>query len=244
MRRHLSSVSALALLLAFGSAPLSAQVHALYPGQITNGPGKLLWNGVNSSMSSGCVASNYSSVNGVCTGPYSAKFSFGAAAPTPTGPAYDIFCVDFNHEAYTNTSIAHDTYFSNLTSDLSNTRAGNAGLTKYEEAAWLASHFNSGNQSSWHGIHGAIWYIVQGVPVPDGDMTTWINLANTAAANNFYGYDFSQWALATPTDEHTEGQSQEFLIHTVVPEPASLLLMGSGLFITLFGMGVLRRPEA
>ena len=68
--------------------------------------------------------------------------------------------------------------------------------------------------------------------------TRWLSLlvdqAMTAANNNFYGMNFSNYLIVTPTDNGA-GSPQEYLIATA-PEPSSLLMLGTGL-IGIAGVG-------
>ena len=236
-----------AAVLATVAAPLSAQVRSAldkYPLPTT---AKFKWNGVNSSMSSGCVDGTYN-VGTVCVGPYSAMFNFNNQ--TPTGPAYDIFCVDFDHDA--KTSGVQNVYLTNVsTGNLGYTRLGNTlgAQTKYMKAAWLANKFTAANHTDWRNIHGAIWNIMYGVPAADNGITNWINQANAAATAGYVGMDFGRWTVVTEQGSQGHGKTadsynQEYLVRTVVPEPASLVLMGTGLLLTLFATGVLKRPTA
>ncbi len=63
-------------------------------------------------------------------------------------------------------------------------------------------------------------------------------MAKEAADGGFTGFDFSQWSVFT--DKNADGHSygkQEYLVRVnVVPEPATVILLLSGL-VVLFGVG-------
>jgi len=96
-------------------------------------------------------------------------------------------------------------------------------LLKYQQAAWLYDQMIAHPDQAGD-IHGAIWNLFNPALTPDTSGSSyWLSLAQT---QNLSGYDFSRFRILTPTDTSANGP-QEFL--TTVPEPATLLLLGSGL---------------
>jgi hypothetical protein len=166
----------------------------------------------------------------------------------PWGPTVDVFCVDLLHTI--TFGYQYSAYFTNLGANASSvgysTRAGGThDLAHYEAAAWLAGQIEAGAVSHNLGS-GAIWWLLSGVPSTyqiAGDVIAEGNLAlsNIGRVNPF------DWVIVTDragagVNGQTHG-TQEFLVH-VTPEPASLLLLGTGLAAMLLAMGALRRPTA
>lgn len=97
-------------------------------------------------------------------------------------------------------------------------------LRKYQEAAFLYDKMLTAPASEYGNIQFAIWETINGTATPDtAGSQQWLALAHS---QNFAGYDFSRFRILTPLDRSSSGP-QEFL--TTVPEPATLLLLGTGL---------------
>ena len=160
------------------------------------------------------------------------------AGTSTWGPTTDIFCVDL----YNNIGIG-DQYRANFT-NLTNTAAIGVAtrlrtLTQYLEAAYLAEKIELGANKNLY--TGAIWNIMTGNPVTyavSGD----IQLVVADAVANYGSVVASQWVVVTDVNAagSNTGGKQEFLTH-VTPEPATLLLLGTGLIATLMAAGAFRR---
>lgn len=125
------------------------------------------------------------------------------------------------------------------------------GRTLYERAAWLTTQFASHNKREWGVIHAAIWYTMAPDPETVGKLkeANWGNWANTNFGTASTSVDWwlgqsrnsavdpSQFVVITdmnsaPGDPPVgldSGGKQEYMAHQVVPEPATILLLGSGL---------------
>lgn len=182
---------------------------------------------------------NGHSAHGVYDGAYYGKLTQGGSTVMDN---FSMFCIDYTHDVSVNSSwrVTEGSILDANTINSTKNYIGysSATMTDFKKAAWLASQFNPMDPASFSGIHGAIWNTF--LPANgQGDLAwpeiqAWIDKANQAAANNFYGMDFSNWVLLTPTGNY--GQVQL----TTTPEPATMVLMGSGL-IGMFFVGAYKR---
>ncbi len=140
-----------------------------------------------------------------------------------------LFCVDPEHDI---TYGDKWTAYLSMPDDLSKTYLNDA--TKYGEMAWLAEQMllsSNSAKSTQQAIQGAIWSIADSsfsVVSPTGlPIQSWKEAAAANALTS--GYEIL-------TD--TQGRKQEYLV--LVPEPGTLLLLGSGMGL----LGLLRRRLA
>jgi hypothetical protein len=120
---------------------------------------------------------------------------------------------------------------------------------------YASSTYSFGNrQGVWSGIHSAVWSImdatypgaytpseVTNAALANAMAAPFVTLAANALVSNFtgaYAMDFDQWAVVTDV---TDPGRQEFLVRTTVaPEPATYVMLLSGL-VLLFGVAQMRR---
>jgi hypothetical protein len=177
-------------------------------------------------VSAGGVVSTFSSPS-VYLGPYTATLT-----SDPTHSTFSIYCIDFLHDITVGT--VWNANVSEISpTGLSDSRLGNAGLSRYQKAIWLATQFAANQtRAAWTGIHDAIWAITTpGYALKTAEGNTWLSAVNTAFASGTpTDVDFTQWRVLT--DVRSPG-TQEFLVSTppttVTPEPETYLLMVTGL---------------
>lgn len=148
---------------------------------------------------------------------------------------FSIYCVDYMNSAGDMTPAN----ISPLSGDLGNTRIG--AQTQYLQAAYLSSLFDSWGEHAggydkktvWSGLHAAIWNVTSDADVGTSDAGTldrrsyFMDLAMDV--NNIGSVNPDEWFLITNADLSAGGQ--EFLVRRSVPEPATVLLMLTGLVL-------------
>ncbi len=249
----------LALVAAAILAPASAHAQV---------QGKLQWAGIGNAFPLWYQQQNSQQIYVYAGGSYRANFEINSPAPylpphgtTAFGPTVDIFCVDFTHEANTG---SYNAWFTKLNDPLTHTRS--SVMKDYLKAAWLVQKMDAtpvSNQSQRADLHAAIWYMMSGEPAGvyhSGSYTSAGFMSWIAMATQDYNdgsVNASQWTVVTDQCVSTIGHngagfgssaadncSQEFLTRNVTPEPATLILLGTGLAATLMLTGVLRRQIA
>jgi hypothetical protein len=119
-----------------------------------------------------------------------------------------------------------------------------APLTVYEEAGWILLQTQVEDSMEWKPMTYAVWHIFDADAPCDADCAMWISMAMGQAAQHFPGSDFDRVYVITPLNQHDPDPHsiQEFLAlgsdnglleprggGATVPEPGTLLLIGTGL---------------
>lgn len=161
----------------------------------------------------------------VYASPYQGRF-----AGDPTNANIDMFCIDFMHNASPR-NVGYTVALTSIGSgDLSSTRFGGLpnGLAKYQQAAWLISHYSTATDNEWRAIQMAIWkvftptaYATNGAI--EAAAQGWLSTAQTAYDDG--GSTYSSFVVLTGQGQGAE--YQEFIM--VTPEPETYALMATGL---------------
>jgi hypothetical protein len=150
------------------------------------------------------------------------------------GAPIAVICDDYNHDV---TAGEQWTGTIHTLNDLTGTRFGTAFTTQYHEAAWIASQISSTSPLvTLAAAQFAIWKLFSSnTPMVVGE-AAWLSAATTAAQNNYYGIDFSQWRIVTPA---SSASPQEYFFDLMpIPEPSALLdlLVGLPMFLGFWTM--------
>lgn len=164
--------------------------------------------------------------NGYYAGTYG-----GTEGTGTTAVSVGLNCVDFFHH------VTIGEVWSAKVESLGSSIAGSrhpTSLMLYKEAAWLITQETSTNITA---VQGTIWNLFDPVPaVPSS--ATWLAAARAQATSGFVGMNWNDWYIVTDVRSGTtsDGQAaQEFLMYqpgthtSSVPEPASMVLFGTGL---------------
>jgi hypothetical protein len=161
---------------------------------------------------------------GYLVGPYNGIMGTGASAQN-----LFLYCVDFAHSVEPGQQWSAN--LTNLGTGAgigTNTRS--ADLTLYREAAWLSTQYALHPEATGD-IQATIWNLFGPTPGIAPSSTYWF----TAAQTNYASIDYSGFFVVTDVNKALETSAQEFIV--VTPEPASAVLLGTGLLFVFGAAG-------